>query len=226
MAATKECPSCGAQNDVIFTNCMFCKTSLPTVDENAITNDELVMKASEWVGKSSEPMLVMQGPDANEWTGKGIVRMMQAEIIGNAEKYLNLLAVRATSNPTLSVTYQGLRDRLDKNSKSGSKKKVLEIALPILGFVLLMVFVLFMASGEGDAENAYQEKLEKVEIQIDEALKDKNYDYALILIEKLVWTHELNYPSNQKKAEAYDKKRKELKETVLTLKKESTNGNN
>lgn len=226
MAATKECPSCGAQNDVIFTNCMFCKTSLPKVDENSITNDDLVMKASEWVGKSSEPMLVMQGPNANEWTGKGIVKMMQAEIIGNAEKYLNLLAVRATSNPTLAVTYQGLRDKLDKNSKSGSKKKVLRIALPILGFVLLMVFVLFMASGEGDAENAYQEKLEKVEIQIDEALKDKNYDYALILIEKLVWTHELNYPSNQKKAEAYDKKRKELKETVLTLKKESTNGNN
>ena len=226
MAATKECPSCGAQNDVIFTNCMFCKTSLPTVDENAITNDELVMKASEWVGKSSEPMLVMQGPDANEWTGKGIVKIMQAEIIGNAEKYLNLLAVRATSNPTLSIIYQGLRDKLDKNSKSGSKKKVLGIALPILGFVLLMVFVLFMASGESDAENAYQEKLEKVEIQIDEALKDKNYDYALILIEKLVWTHELNKPSNQKKAEVYDKKRKELKETVLTLKKESTNGNN
>lgn len=226
MAATKECPSCGAQNDVIFTNCMFCKTSLPTVDEDSITNDELVMKASEWVGKSSEPMLVMQGPNANEWTGKGIVRMMQAEIIGNAEKYLNLLAVRATSNPTLAVTYQGLRDKLDKNTKSGSKKKVLRIALPILGFVLLMVFVFFMASREGDAENSYQEKLDKVEIQIDEALKEKNYDYALILIEKLVWDHELNYESNQKKAEAYDKKRKELKETVLTLKKENQNGNN
>lgn len=226
MAATKECPSCGAQNDVIFTNCMFCKTSLPAVDENSITNDELVMKASEWVGKSSEPMLVMQGPNANEWTGKGIVRMMQAEIIGNAEKYLNLLAVRATSNPTLAVTYQGLRDRLDKNSKSGSKKKVLRIILPIVAFIIIGIFVGIMASSEGDAENTYQEKLDKVEIQIDEALKDKNYDYALILIEKLVWDHKLNYPSNQKKAEAYDKKRKELKETVLTLKKESKNGNN
>ena len=72
-----------------------------------------------------------------------------------------------------------------------------------------------MASNEGDAENTYQEKLEKVEIQIDEALKDKNYDYALILIEKLVWDHELNLQSNQKKAEAYDNKRRELKETVL-----------
>ena len=226
MAATKECTSCGARNDVIFTNCMFCKTSLPTVDENAITNDELVMKASEWVGKSSEPMLVMQGPNANEWTGKGIVKMMQAEIIGNAEKYLNLLAVRATSNPTLSITYQGLRDKLDKNSKSGSKKKVLRIVLPIIALIILGVFIGIMASNEGDAENTYQEKLEKVEIQIDEALKDKNYDYALILIEKLVWDHELNLQSNQKKAEAYDNKRRELKETVLTLKNESKNGNN
>lgn len=224
MAATKECPSCGAQNDVIFTNCMFCKTSLPKVDENAITNDELVMKASEWVGKSSEPMLVMQGPNANEWTGKGIVKMMQAEIIGNAEKYLNLLAVRATSNPTLSVTYQGLRDKLDKNSKSGSKKKVLGIVLPIIALIIIGIFIGIMASNEIDAENKYQEKLEKVEIQIDEALKDENYDYALILIEKLVWDHEPN--KNQSKVEAYDKKRKGLKETVLTLKKESINGNN
>ena len=226
MSSIKECSSCGAQNDVIFTNCMFCKTSLPTVDVNSITNDELVMKASEWVGKSSEPMLVMQGPDANEWTGKGIVKMMQAEIIGNAEKYLNLLEVRATSNPTLKVTYQGLRDKLEKNSKSGSKKKILQIVLPILGFVLLMVGISFMAKFENDDENKYQEKLDKVEIQIDEALKEKNYDYALILIEKLVWDYELRKTQNQKKAETYDRKRESLKETVISLKKENQDGNN
>lgn len=226
MASIKECSSCGAQNDVIFTNCMFCNTSLPIVDENSITNDELVMKASEWVGKSSEPMLVIQGPEANEWTGKGIVRMMQAEIIGNAEKYLNLLEIRAITNPTLSVTYKGLRDKLAKNSDSGSKKKLLRWVYPIIGLVVLMTFVIIMASGEKDAENSYQEKLNKVEIQIDEALKEKNYDYALVLIDKLVWDHELNLKQNQKKAEVYDKRRKELKETVLNLKKESQNGNN
>lgn len=186
MASIKECSSCGAQNDVIFTNCMFCNTSLPIVDENSITNDELVMKASEWVGKSSEPMLVIQGPEANEWTGKGTVRMMQAEIIGNAEKYLNLLEIRAITNPTLSVTYKGLRDKLAKNSDSGSKKKVLRWVYLIIGLVVLMTFVIIMASGEKDAENSYQEKLNKVEIQIDEALKEKNYDYALVLIDKLV----------------------------------------
>lgn len=226
MSAIKECSSCGAQNDVIFTNCLFCKTSLPKSDDNSITNDELVMKASEWVGKSSEVMLVMQGPSANEWTGKGIVKMMQAEIISNAEKYLHLLEIRSTSNPTLKLTYQGLREKLDKNSKSGSKKKALQIFLPILGLVLIMVIVFYMASVENNNENKYQEKLDKVEIQIDEALKEKNYDYSLILIEKLVWDYELRLEQNQKKAELYDKKRESLKETVLTLKKEYHNGNN
>tara|TARA_Y100000385_G_C12931041_1_gene566778 strand:+ start:179 stop:859 length:681 start_codon:yes stop_codon:yes gene_type:complete len=226
MPATKECFSCGAQNDVIFTNCVFCKTSLPTLDDNSLTNDELVMKSSEWIGKSSEPMLVMQGPNANEWTGKGIVRMMQAEIIGNAEKYLNLLEIRATSNPTLKVTYQGLRDKLDKNSKSGSKKKVMQIALPFLVVVLITGMIFYMASVENDDEIKYQEKLDKVEIQIEDALKEKNYDYSLILIEKLVWDHEIRLEQNQKKAESYDRKRESLKETVLTLKKKNQDGNN
>jgi hypothetical protein len=230
MTATKECSSCGAHNDVIFTNCLFCKNSLPKVDENAITNEDLVMKASEWVGRSSELVLEIQNPNKNFWTGKGIVRMKQSEVIGNAEKYLNLLAIRATSNPTLSITYNGLKDKLDKNSKSSYRKYILKgvlgIVLPIVGFLGLFYIIGYEMDAEREAENRYQEKLEKVEIQINEALKDKNYNYALILIENLVWDYKLNYPENKKKAEAYDRKRKELKETVSTFKKESKNGNN
>lgn len=225
MVATKECPTCGAQNDSIFTNCVFCKTSLPKEDENSITNDELVMKASEWVGKSSEPYLVITSPNANQWTGKGTIRMMQAEVTGNAEKYLTLLEIRATSNPTLAIIHQSLRNKLDKNSKSGSKKKVLNIVIPLLILVAIIGFSLFMASQENSKEYTYQENLDKVEMQIEEAIKDKNYDYALILIEKLVWTHKLNYKENQKRADVYDKKRKELKKTITTLKNENHNGN-
>jgi len=50
MASIKECSSCGAQNDVIFTNCMFCNTSLPIVDENSITNNELISYESKRMG--------------------------------------------------------------------------------------------------------------------------------------------------------------------------------
>lgn len=211
MSATKECPSCGAQNDVIFTNCIFCKTALPTNDVNSITNDELVMKASEWVGKSSTPILVIQSSNANEWTGKGIVRMMNAEIVANAEKYLNLLEIRATSNPTLKVTHEGLRDKLEKNSKSLSKKKVRTLGGFILAVVILGFIISIGASFENDAANAYQEKLDKIESQIDEAIKEKNYDYALILIEKIVWNHELNLLENQKKLNHTIEKERNLK---------------
>ena len=86
--------------------------------------------------------------------------------------------------------------------------------------------IFYMASVENDDEIKYQEKLDKVEIQIEEALKEKNYDYSLILIEKLVWDHEIRLEQNQKKAESYDRKRESLKETVLTLKKENQDGNN
>ena len=222
MTATKECSSCGAQNDVIFTNCTFCKTALPQVDQNSISNEDLIMKASEWVGKSSEPMLIIQGPDSNQWTGKGIVNIMQAEIIGNAEKYLNLLAVRAMANPTLAITYQDLRIKLEKNSKSGSKKKVLRIVIPILLIVVLGIIIGVMSSKEGNEEEKEINRLDKIEIQINDAIKNKDYDNALILTDQLVWRWELQYDKSQRKAVQYNKQRENLKQSILKF-KEQTN---
>jgi hypothetical protein len=229
MAATKECPSCGSQNDVIFTNCMFCKTSLPFLDLNSISNDELVMKASEWVGRSSESFFILKSPDANEWSGKGIVRIMQAEILGNAEKYLNLLGVRATTNPTLSIIYQGLNHKLEKYSRDAKRKQKLPLFILGGGFFIMFGIVALVTLNPPPVDESkvnFQDKLDKIEIQIDEAVREKNYDYALVLIERLVWDYDLGSTSNQKKAEAYDKKRKELKDAVLNQKKIYQNGNN
>lgn len=222
MTATKECTSCGSQNDVIFTNCIFCKTALPQVDQNSISNEDLIMKASEWVGKSSEPMLVIEGPDKNEWTGKGIVKIMQAEIIGNAEKYLNLLAVRAMTNPTLAITYQDLKIKLEKNSKSGSKKKVLRIVFPIILLVVLGIIIGIMSSKERNEEEKEINRLDKIELQINDAIKNKDYDNALILTDQLVWRWELQYEKSQRKALQYDKQRENLKQSILKF-KEQTN---
>jgi len=44
----KDCISCGAPNDIMFTNCVFCKTSLPVIDNDSISNDDLVMLTSDW----------------------------------------------------------------------------------------------------------------------------------------------------------------------------------
>jgi hypothetical protein len=228
MAATKECPSCGAQNDVIFTNCIFCKSSLPQVDTNSITNDELVMKASEWVGKSSEHILVIQGPNANEWTGKGIVRMMQGEIIGNAEKYLNLLSIRTTANPTLGVLYQNLRLTLDNNLKKAKSKKRLPLIIGISIFfvigIILTCAMVFDWDDKGGEKSEIQ-RLNDIELKIEKSMNTKDYDNALILTNQLNWNWEPQFDASKKRIEQYNLKREEYQTTINKL-KNNKNGNN
>jgi len=144
MPATKECPSCGAQNDIIFTNCIYCKTALPNVDISSISNEDLVMNASEWIGKTNENFIIIKGPKANDWTGKDVVSMKHGEIIGNAEKYLNLIAVRASTNPALNSIYQDLKTKLETNSKRGRTKLTKTLGGFALFFGLFTIIILII----------------------------------------------------------------------------------
>ena len=216
----KDCTSCGAPNDIMFTNCIFCKTSLPVIDNDSISNDDLVMLTSDWVLKSSEGLLIIESPDKNEWTGKGVVRMQQGEVWGNAEKYLNLLSVRSISNPTLSNLYIDLKSKFEENKKISKKnspiKKLLKIVIPI--FLLISIILYFGVSGDSNELDLYQSKIDVIETKIDNALQEQNYDYALILIDQLVWDYKLNLNENKLKSESYEKKRESLKETIYKLK--------
>lgn len=221
MAATKECPSCGAQNDIIFTNCIFCKTALPQIDPNSISNDELIMMASEWVGKSCEASLVIHGPDANEWTGKGIVIMMQGEIVGNAEKYLNLLAIRSTSSPTLGVLYQNLKSTLVNNLKqaNSTRRRPIKIIIGLTIFLIsIFILIIVLDSNDQTGEKNEQQRLNTIELKIEESIKNKDYDRALILANQLNWTWKIDLNASKEKAGQYDNKRKEYRNTINSLK--------
>ena len=222
MSSTKECPSCGAKNDVIFTNCMFCKSSLPSMDLNSLTNDDLIMNASEWVAKTADSVLVIDNPNAKglDKAFGGQKFMQRPEIIGNAEKYLNLLAVRATSNPTLAIVYQDLKFKLEKNQKklSTTAKTLIGVGLT---FIVLGIIIGFGISHENEGPKLEKQKLEKIEMQIDNAIQSKNYDYALVLVENLHWTVDLDYERNKALALDYDKKRESLKQAILKLKESS-----
>jgi len=152
MSATKTCPSCGAENDVIFTNCMFCKTSLPQVDMNSISNEDLILNAGEWVGKARQHDYNLERKDsnANVWTGKGIhvTQIKNADIVGNAEKYLSLIQVRAISNSNLLPLYESLKRQLDENKifalKNDPTSKMYKYYkyLGIFAIILLVIIVL------------------------------------------------------------------------------------
>jgi len=213
----KKCSSCAAINDVIFTNCSYCESPLPDIDIDAISTDDLIMQAGEWVGKSTEEVIVIHGPNANELTGKDIRRFTNGEIVGNAEKYLSILKVRAMNNPALSTTVSELSEKLEANkasSKKTSKNKIIGI---ISAGVILFGFIGFMAVNEASGWEEEQTRLNTVETQIEQAIMSKNYDYALILVEKLNWTVELNLPRNQKLANQYNKKRTALRNTINNM---------
>jgi sugar (pentulose or hexulose) kinase len=66
-----------------------------------------------------------------------------------------------------------------------------------------------------DTEKA---RLAQVEQQIEQAVASKEYDRALILVDKLTWEED---PQSEKAfVEQYDKKREQLRQTIEKLKKE------
>jgi hypothetical protein len=82
---------------------------------------------------------------------------------------------------------------------------------------LCAAIVWFAATRQNDAEEAFQKVLDTTEKQIDSAISVKDYDRALVLVERLVWTHDLNLTSNQLRAEQYTLKRESLKKSILEM---------
>jgi len=120
----------------------------------SITNEELVLKAGEWVGKARQPdySIEKNDPDANYYTGKGvhIIQIKNADIVGNAEKYLSLIQVRAITNATLLPLHENLRKQLDENKafalKHDPMKRIIKILLVSFAFILIIFVIIVIAT--------------------------------------------------------------------------------
>lgn len=146
MSAVKQCTNCGADNDLLLTNCQFCKTGLPQIDINSISNEDLILNAGEWIGKVGTQFEQMT-ENFNAWTGKGLIIISANQIEGMAQKYLSLLQVRSISNPNIQIIYIDLKNEFDKKRDSflyriggGDKKKgMLFIFFLVFALVMLLI---------------------------------------------------------------------------------------
>ena len=242
MRSTKECISCGAQNDVIFTNCIFCNNSLPTTNYDLLTNEELVMKVGEWVSRASEPYFEIRHSNSNDWTGKGIQRIIHGEIIGNAQKYLTVLRIRAHSSPILNEIYDDLYAQFLRNKQIGGKEwrssgglsnlfenKFVSIIGMAAGLILVIGVSVAIAADhiqQGNLKKAEMERLNRIEQQITKAILNGNYDAAAMLVPQLRYSGpDIHLRSGQKKQDNYDIIRTELKSQIKNHQK-NKNGNN
>lgn len=144
MAVKNTCPSCGAENDVIFDKCLYCRSPLNQFDMKRISNEDLITNASEWIAKSVSYVEVIT--DKNEKHFGMVIPhkiiMQPHEVRSYAEKYLNLLLYRSADDTNLENIYNKLFSDY-QYIKSIKPKKALSRRSQIF-FALAMILIFFL----------------------------------------------------------------------------------
>ena len=215
------CEKCGAPIEPVLSNCLYCKAPIRGLNTDSIDDDELIMRASEWIGKISDGVVRLVAPNANEWTGRGIKTMQKGEISGMAAKYLHLLEVRAQNHSTLAHVVTRLRADYDSQRKSLARPHKIGL-IAAASMVGIMIFAFIMAGGESKKEEAALEQLTHQEEVIQEAIANGEYSRARALVIQLEWPDAASLEDqNIRFSEKYDQKRKNYLEMIDKLEAQS-----
>lgn len=249
MKTNKECKNCGAENDLLFTNCLFCKTPLPNVDVSSLSNEELIRSTAKWIGYLREESLTLYGLNPNRITGKDITVLKRGQLEGNAREYLTLLKVRSLSSTELLGIYEGLSAEFEKNknfeTEEAKRKKSTTTFLKnskfgCLGiFVFSVIFPLLLLpfiNVDNNRENEIRIneelqtditilKLESDEKEVLQLIELKEYNKALLLLNKI------DYLPNKKNLDhrdslfmqKWDDKRNKYEKIINSLLQNGTN---
>ncbi|MEI7596983.1 MAG: hypothetical protein WCK02_14640 [Bacteroidota bacterium] len=116
MAAENICPNCGASNDPVFANCLFCNTQLIKVELSTLSSEAIIENCGLWIGR-------LAGANSEEGvrlsTGeKGLLsdkfhQLTIGEVKGYVDKYMILLETRTIGNPSL----EGILNRMNERYK-------------------------------------------------------------------------------------------------------------
>jgi hypothetical protein len=172
---------------------------IPNTKEDILEIVALAVSQAEMPINPQDPMTAVA--QRNAWIAKGEQAIAKAKVLLKDD--------------------EDVQEFLD--SSASRFKAARTVKLPRHFFYVLLIFPLcaaivwFAATRQNDAEEAFQKVLDTTEKQIDSAISVKDYDRALVLVERLVWTHDLNLTSNQLRAEQYTLKRESLKKSILEM---------
>jgi len=240
MKSENQCPSCGAGNDPILTNCMFCETRLPEGSLITLPEEDLFFNCLEWLSKYET---LIENPDqlkaaqqrdnmSNTPFGKlmefglGETAVSYITVVTTIEKYINLLEVKSQYSPALKGKIEDIRIRynLAKSKLAGAKKTAnRKILFTGLGagvlFVLLMLFIFGMASMEKAEIKTENQRLENIVLQINNSVATGNLDYAAILCSQLDWHYQgLSGNQDEEMDAKWKNKREEMLNTINNIK--------
>ena len=208
------CQSCGAENDEVLSNCAYCGSQLGEAREiDTLSDLELLERCSEWLARfesiTSDVTKLNQAKQMGQFENMPFFGKFTKMLGGSysysgtyaaVSKYLDQLEVRGQHNDSMSGKIREFRDRFEAAKKAETKTKK-RFKKMIIGLVAVYVVLMVVAGGIWFvSENSTNEKssesnlrshlaeLRATEMKINESIQDKNFDYALILVEGLMCT--------------------------------------
>lgn len=190
---TKICSACGAELDPIFDYCLFCHTPLPQSDYEQLSNEELIARAGEWLGKAKGEKVIIQR--INKAGEISYVELPINEAWGNAERYIGLLNYRASRNPALLPVVQAL-EQVHKKTHSWSMLEsggVMAISVCAM-IAIAYVAIFFLVSTTLRLENQHKieesKRMTALVSKVDSCLTVGNPKLAEYYANQIVWQAE------------------------------------
>ncbi len=224
--ATKTCKQCGAENDLILSNCKNCNSSLPRIELDTIPEEQLLNNCSYWLAKLESLtdfdsyVSAKSAEDSSKQFG-ALAKLMTSgpslsEVIGSTDKYIRALAVRAQSSLELATHIQEFRERqkaalagIEANRKKKSRLNfiLLPAALVSLPALAWAVFH-FTIGAEMQKSSAEETRLNVVMGKAEQAIARGDMKAAKFFVSQIKWEAvDLNDKIPSDKAKAWDEKR-------------------
>lgn len=163
----RECENCGADNELIVSNCSYCGKSLVSEENIEKETDELedlIQNCSAWIGKYeamvSDIGTLSNAKQIDSMSAQPIFGSLMAksygsnavsysETLSNVHHYLDLLEIKSSESSILreKVAQFKMRfERAKKKEKDTQQKKVKLIIGLVSALILIIVFSLIMAN--------------------------------------------------------------------------------
>ena len=226
--ATKTCKQCGAENDLILSNCKNCNSSLPRIELDTIPEEQLLNNCSYWLAKLESLkdfdsyFSAKSAEDISKQALFGALTKLTtsgpslSEVIGSTDKYIRALAVRAQSSLELATHIQEFKERqkvalagIEANRRKKSLLAVIIVPaalvlLPALGWAVFH----FTIGAEMQKSSAEETRLNVVIGKAEQAIARGDMKAAKFFVSQIKWEAiDLNDKIPSDKAKAWDEKR-------------------
>jgi hypothetical protein len=235
LLSSKKCGQCGAENDLILSNCRYCNSSLPRIDLGSIPEELLLSNCSYWLAKLEDLKdyrsysAAKQAEETSKIAIIGAIAKLTtsgpslSDIIGNTDQYIRALSVRAQTSlefiPHILEFKQRQQAALTAIEANRRKKKNRTLLVPLVAvcvlFLIALTIYFTVLAPAAKREVAEEAKLAALVEKAEQAIARGDKNSARFYVSQIKW----DVPDEDgkvvlEKAKAWDEKREAMLKAI------------